>query len=1266
MSRRMVGKPPATSGGSAAPVERDALASSAATAAQYVPAGIAVTGSTFRSASVERDDAAVVDSYVLTEPALDLLRRITVRVTAGRAGAWSITGAYGTGKSSFAVVLAALLAPDTPAEQTGQMTVALGSHHRALELLSATDPDLAQTLRDAVSARPMLRALVTARREPIGRTVTRALRAASSRHWGRRIPRNVARALTALGPSVPGSAVSDDSGAVPDAAAVLHAVRTMATAAPLLLVIDEFGKNLEHFAGHAEDASTGEDLYLLQELAELASDARAGGPAVYLLSLQHASFLDYAAHTEALQRREWSKIQGRFQDVAFAAGPGDAAALIAGALDQSHLLADDAAALRAYGTVAADRAIELGLDAVTVTAPDVLRRCYPLHPMTIAALPLLAGALGQHDRTLAGFVAGDEPHGVVRFLASSANHPAASDTPAPSPGLKVPTTLRTLQLPELWDYFATAVRGPALASSSASRWIEIETRLSEAHGLPELDARILKCVAVLNLIDSSGCLRAGRANIVFALIDPQRYADELSALAASVSDRLEGLVERGFLTYRAFSDEYRLWHGSTIDLPSRLQVARDELADHDVAALIQRGYAPAAIVAGRHSQETGLLRHFQARVSDGVGGAVDTVPVLGPADGTIVFHLGRADTVPDLEVARPVLVGISPDAEGVVDSGREVAVLDTVLDTEDLDAPARTELQERLSVARSDLAAALAAAFRPDRPDVSWQLRLPDSAGDVARASESTDVARTRSLSALVSAACDRAYPLSPRIRNEMLGRHQLTSQGAKARRELLAALLEQPDTERAGIAGHGPDRAMYDGVVGVLNLHGPTNTSPSGYGWTVPLPGHAAYPAWSEAIKVLRSAYTPITVEAFYLRLGAPPFGVKAGVLPVLLLAALVHTADDVAIFEDGSFVARLSGDLVERMVKTPQRFALRFAPAGRGRRRAFLERLHESLLPVDRPTGARGRGTRNSSMVKVAIALLDVVRQLSPYAKNTAALPVPARAVRDALSTTRDPADLLFTALPEAVGHSAIDTSEPAETTGTEELVADVLAAVDDLRSADRRLAEWVSECLAKAFDVPGELATLRRDLAARARVIRGGLVDPYLASFLAHAQREDIPDDDWLDAAVLIIARTPLASWRDTDAQAFPDHARQLARIFDRVYGLYFDSTRSTGEPFHARRITLTRPDGAEHHVVVGLPDTSSPALVSLVDDFLTKSEHLHGVPGADRGHALLAALAERLLDPGTSGTGLAGPSAIARPIQPASGGTDEAPATATPTR
>lgn len=1211
-----------------------------------VPCGITVTGSTFRSANVERDDAQLVSTYVLTEPALDLLQRIAAKVApGGRSGAWSVTGAYGIGKSSFAVLLAALLAPQTTKEGAS-------SHEQALRLLDESHPALAASLREAVTAQPMLRGLVTARREPVGRTVARALHAASAHRWGRRPPTKVARALAALGaPETAPVAHENTDDTTPDARAVVYAARTIAAASPLLLLIDEFGKNLEYFASHAEDADASEDLYLLQELAELADGAGGGrGPQVFLLTLQHASFLDYAARTEALQRREWSKIQGRFQDVGFTAGAGDAAALVAGALDQSAISASDAAELSVYGHAAAERAEAHGLESVMVTDPQVLQRAYPLHPMTLAALPLLAGTLGQHDRTLGGFVAGDEPHGVVRFLSVHAGGQREIRSEA-RPGTD--TVLRTLQLPRLWDYFAAAVRGPALASESASRWIEIETRLSEAHGLPELDARILKTVAVLNLVDSSGCLRAGRANITFALTDPQ----ESTRGDSGITERLQQLVERGFLIYREFSDEYRLWRGSTVDLPARMQAARDDLADRDVAELIQQSYAPPAIVAGRHSQTTGMLRHFEARVSYGGDAAVTQVASLEAADGTVVFHLAGADTIPNPAATLPVLVGVSSDAETVLSAGREVAALDSLLKDHDLDAPARTELHERLSVARSELAVALAAAFRPDRDDVEWRLHLdagsdeqfsgePGSGDSVVTSDGRVQCIRgARSLSALVSAACDRAYPQSPQVCNEMLGRHQLTSQGAKARRELLTALIEHSDQERAGITGHGPDRAMYDGVVGVLHLHGrldggpePTEDAPAEqtrvvHGWSRPPPGHQARPVWIAAMKMLRSARTVITAEDFYRRLGAPPYGLKAGVVPFVLLAALMETADDVAVFEDGSFVPRLSADMIERMIKTPQRFTLRHIPAGRGQRRAVLDRLHTALLPGENPAGSRGRRTRNSSLVKVVIALLEVVRALSSYATATTDLSTDARQVRQALSTVTDPSELIFTALPEALGHSAVATSEPVDTAGADQLVTDLLAATHELQTADRRLADWVRREIAAAFKLPEDLPTVRRDLAARAHVIGTGLTDPTLASLLAHAQRDELADDDWLDAAVLIIAKSPLASWRPADTRAFPDRARQLARTFDRVYELYFDATRQDGDPFQARRITLTRPDGREQHVVVGLPEAPEPALTALVDELLDRAGTVNP-SGADRGHALLAALAERVLSPETS--------------------------------
>ena len=78
---------------------------------------------------------------------------------------------------------------------------------------------------------------------------------------------------------------------------------------PVLLLIDEFGKNLEEAA---ESALA--DPFILQELAEAGSG---DGKPIFLITLQHLSFEDYFAATGENTRKEWEKIQGRFDDISF-------------------------------------------------------------------------------------------------------------------------------------------------------------------------------------------------------------------------------------------------------------------------------------------------------------------------------------------------------------------------------------------------------------------------------------------------------------------------------------------------------------------------------------------------------------------------------------------------------------------------------------------------------------------------------------------------------------------------------------------------------------------------------------------------------------------------------------------------------------------------------------------------------------------------------------------------------------------------------------
>ena len=413
--------------------------------------------------------------------------------------------------------------------------------------------------------------------------------------------------------------------------------------------------------------------------------------------------------------------------------------------------------IRRHAVASSDAWSRLGLHGVLPADKGLFAALYPLHPLTAAAAPLVASQIGQHDRSLSRFLAGDEPHTVERFITAHGTTNATSAT--------------TVRLSQLYDYFFASGRTTMLASASASRWIEIDLILSQAHGMDDQDLQILKTIGILNLIDTSGALRACQGTVLFALSDPVDASDD--DIRKALLSRLNNLVERGFLVYRAFSDEYRLWQGTDIDLRVRIDEARDRCDDHSVIKMVA-GQLPGAVVAGRHSQRTGMLRHFITVATDPGTDVLSGPGVNDPADGILVFHFGDKHDLPEVRSLLPVVVGTSKNAGAVLDAGREVIALNELLEAKDLDAVARREIAERAGQAHTELASTIAGAFGPGQPGARWQLITATDTGE-----DAIDLT-ARSLSGIVSAACDIAYPHTPQIRNEMLGRHQLL---AKARR---------------------------------------------------------------------------------------------------------------------------------------------------------------------------------------------------------------------------------------------------------------------------------------------------------------------------------------------------------------------------------------------------------------------------------------------------------------------------------------------------
>ena len=1120
---------------------------------------IAVVGRFARSASLERDIARreSLDGYVVTARALDVVERIAATAANGAAGgAWSLTGPYGSGKSSLALLLDAAF---------GERDATRAA---ATELIEATSPAVADLLARAHQARGtdergFHRAVVTASREPLHYTLLRALQSAVIRAYGSIPATRTFRAAKTLKTAL-ADAESDDPRRIgPSPADLLEVARCLAEDAPLLLIIDEFGKNLEAI-GDGSDA----DPYLLQQLAEAGQGA---GLPIFALTLQHLSFEDYLVGIDGPRRREWAKVQGRFEDVAYIESAAQTRALIGTVFDIDD---DLQPRIRRWAETHAKEMRALGVADLATAA--TVEACYPLHPLAALVLPELCSRYGQHERTLFSFLTGADSATAASFL---------SATSLPDQGV-----LPSLGLDAVYNYF---VAGGAGVVGYSQRWSEIATRLRDAHGLTENQTKLAKSIAILNLVSTGGAARASTQVLDIAL--------------NGAAKALTSLQDAGIVTYRDFADEFRIWHGTDVDIRGLIKAAHAKVQRQPLVEILAAIHEPEPVVAARHSAEHDILRVFARRYVDGTEPVAPLDP-FSPYDGEVLLTVAP-DAMPALaqagENAKPVVAAIPDDLTLLNDAAREVAAVADVLDHDSVkdDWVARREIGERLAQAEAALGHAIEATFNakvcrwvllgPDGP-----IKLPAGRG-----------------SAALSAAADQAYSATPTVGNEMLNRTVVTSQGAKARRMLLEAMIERGADADLGLEGYGPEVAMYHAFLKGTGMHGwdqrnevmvfrsPTDKK--------------LRPAWDLLESEFDRARTRrINLADIYAALLSPPIGMKAGVIPVFVTVGLLASSNEVAIYEHGTFRPLLTDDLSERMVRNPKHFDIKHFANTSGARRQVIDAL-ASRLEV-RP---RFRKHRVSNVLAVVGELVSQVRQLDNYTRRTRNLSDAAVAFREVLSTAVEPDELLFAAIPEVLGYHPV----PAETktySKANEYADAVAGALEELTGSYQRL---VDEMLEELFSVSGE--TSRFTIAEQAAALDGEVLDPTVRAFVLALANDGIDSDiDWIQTIATVVAKKAPAEWTDADRDRFCQELSYQVASFQRLVALHAD--RRAAGVADAMRLTVTRADGTEYVRLVGVDQNQRDACEGALDATLARLTDLTGSPARAQ-QTLLALLGERLL-------------------------------------
>jgi len=828
---------------------------------------------------------------------------------------------------------------------------------------------------------------------------------------------------------------------------------------------------------------------------------------------------------------------------------------------------------------------------------------YPLHPVAALVLPELCTQYAQNDRSLFTFLTSDEPYSFQKYLRETSWDVA---------------TLPSLKLDRIYDYFIESVGMGITSRPKLQRWIEVQGLINDVSKSLDADSlRVLKTIGTLNIVTTTGALKATRSLVTMAMCDRPNDRQQFGYWEKII----DGLLNKGIITHRRQVDELRIWQGSDFNVDRAIaDIMQSERGT--LVSLLSEFRPLKPLVAQRHSYETGTLRYFERRYIDATTDLSQLNSAIDGCDGLMGYWVDEelaTDGATDVKKVpaqtadgKPFIMICAAKLENLRLCVREFVALKKIQESApelQSDGVARREVRYRLVQAEELLDDSLSQGF-----DVVANHSQCWIDGQPQLLSRVTD------LNAKLSELCDRIYPRSLILWNELINRRELTTQGAAARLKLISAMLEHQSEEKLGLEGYGPEVAIYYSLLADTGIH---RQEAGEWGFYPPREESGVGNVWQAIADFCGEAIDKqLSLDLLYQRLAAPPFGVKQGAIPILLAAMMLYRTDDIGVYKEGTFIATLGLEHFELLVKYPELFSVKSFEILGVRSQVFKE-LEEILR---RPNAKMPPGVRNATLLTVVRPLFNFVKKLPAYTKNTKRLSQEAIAVLATLQTAQEPDELLFTSLPQACGMKAINPGETDDGTTAKNLRHKLVHTLREIQTAYDCLLADCKNHLYDAFGVRSSETKLREDLRVRASYLAGQVLERQLKSFVQVAVDDTAPDSEWLQALVMIVADKPAESWKDEDAIGFELKLSDIARRFKNLEALQKE-VAAKGQGFEARRITVTHPDGEEAHQIVWVDHESEEQIEALVDEILRKPL-LQNNPQLQQ--ALLAKLSDLLLE------------------------------------
>ena len=825
----------------------------------------------------------------------------------------------------------------------------------------------------------------------------------------------------------------------------------------------------DEFGKYLESAvATGDRFKALQDLAELCS--RSNEPRMLLTCISHKAISEYASHLNQVQKSSFRTVEGRFEPIYFTSTFEGSFSLISGALGRDkEQFARFISEHKSEHTNTIQECSQLGCFAgYENTVEKIVDQCFPMHPLTTLSLMKLSEQAAQNERTLFTFLS-DPDSPLAAFICNN----------------KGGYTLAPVDM--VYDYFHVTIRENSYDTELRGTIIHADSLIPT---LSKDESKLIKAIVLFSMV-ADNCLLATRRTLMAALQwNENEFAQAVQKL------------EQDHHIYTRRSDGVICLMRSTTE-SVRQDIEHEVLrrAHIDIAIQLSELHDPGYTIPRRYNDKYEMVRFFQNVFVSADRFAKQPnsnfLSEYGFADGYVIYLLGNMDAT---------------DVQGILGRWNDPRVV-VLLSTSDFSSRSAIEecaaIKHLLEHPVDEVAAEELSYYYEDLLQMVNQAYASLFQKNALLVTQD-EISRSINLSTEVSALCEtKLYPDCPVICHEMMNRSSISGQMKQSRAKVIDAVFSNNDflsmfpmktaegPVMQAVLGHLQDEKMRAVTTIITEYIGSCETGK----------------------KPLASLYDVLTHS---------PYGMRKGILPILLAYCLREKHQNAVLYNHGQEIA-LSGETMNALDEHYSDYEL-LVDKGSAEQSTYMQFLHDKYTPDDPVPDVRA----------IYDAMCRIVRSLPRSARANRKI-IANEQVTSILQSVIDirsvlirfdgnARDVLINQLPKRCGYLSAG----------ENCAHDIANALQDLCEYTKRLTNGMKQILRTRMD------------ASWGQSIRGTMtiwLQKQPASHLNHSfsgptasllsiirSNDNHSDSEWMNMVAVALTGLPVEDWSDKQVEEF----------------------------------------------------------------------------------------------------------------------------------